>query len=169
MSDCLAVCLMQHTVSILFLQKLIGAFESLRFQAEADQQDMQKGLFLFVHHALLHNHFIHHFIWLSQTLFVITRKRTFNCIRGTLVDQHSTCAKSSQLSVLYCLFFQVKEKLLQFEDLKEKYHHDCKINEKEVSKMKIFSWFSFKILKQPQVDKMWKTIVSTGCRPSNKA
>lgn len=56
----------------LFLQKLIGAFESLRFQAEADQQEMQKGLFLFVHHALLHNHFIH-LIYSGQALFVIRK------------------------------------------------------------------------------------------------
>lgn len=58
--------------------------------------------------------------------------------------------------MLYSLFFLVKENLLQFEDLKEKYHHDCNIKEKEVSKMKIFSWVSFKMSKQPQVGKMWK-------------
>lgn len=49
---------MSDTISILFLQKLIAAFESLRLQAEADQQEMQKGLFSFKYCALLHNNFM---------------------------------------------------------------------------------------------------------------
>lgn len=33
---------------------MIAEFEILRLQAEADQQEMQKGLFLFGYYALLH-------------------------------------------------------------------------------------------------------------------
>lgn len=49
--------------------------------------------------------------------------------------------------LLFVCFFIVKEKLQQLEDLKEKYHQDCNIKEKEVSKMKILSWVSFGIFK----------------------
>lgn len=49
---------MFDTINIFFLQKLIAAFESLRLQAEADQQEMQKGLFSFKFCALLLNNFI---------------------------------------------------------------------------------------------------------------
>lgn len=60
------------------------------------------------------------------------------------------CKVKSVICVIFPVF-EVKEKLLQFEDLKEKYHLDYSIKEKEVSKMNIFSWVSFKTLKQPQV------------------
>lgn len=46
---------MFETINVLFMQKMIAEFEILRFQAEADQQEMQKGLFSFGFYALLHN------------------------------------------------------------------------------------------------------------------
>lgn len=45
---------------------------------------------------------------------------------------------STSESICHFIFFSVKEDLLQFEDLKMKYHQEYNMKEKEVSKVELF-------------------------------